>query len=138
MKKLSVGAAIAAAAALMALGSAPAHAEPVPVDPGIGNGGTGLVFLSVDRESGVSDARMLACPEGQGHAQGFEACTQLTAVNGDFTALFPVDGVCTKEYAPVTFRAFGFWEGEVVFYEREFANYCTGLHATGGAVFDLA
>lgn len=138
MKQLSVGAAIAAAAAFVALSSTPAQAEPMPVDPGIGNGGTGLLFLSVSGENGVNDARALLCPEGGGHAQGFEACTQLTAAGGDFDALPPIDGFCTKEYAPVTFRAFGFWEEEFISFEREYANYCTGLHATGGAVFDLA
>jgi hypothetical protein len=137
MRLFSAGAAIAVAA-LVALGSASAQAEQVPVDPGTGNGGTGLVFLSVERDGGRSDAKALSCPEGTGHAQGLEACTQLTASDGDFTGLPPVDGMCTKEYAPVTFRAAGLWEGKFVFYEREFGNYCTGLHATGGAVFDLA
>ncbi|SDE23981.1 SSI family serine proteinase inhibitor [Glycomyces harbinensis] len=144
MKQLSVGAAIAAAAAFVALSSAPAQAlslqeaQPMPVDPGIGDGGAGLVFLSVSGQSGENDARALLCPDGQGHAQGFEACTQLTAAGGDLEALNPVDGFCTKEYAPVTFRAFGVWEEEFVSYEHEFSNYCTGLHATGGAVFDLS
>lgn len=137
MKLFSAGAAIVAAA-LVALGSAPAQAEQVPVDPGIGDGGTGLVFLSVERDGGWSDAKALSCPEGTGHVQGLEACAQLTAAGGDFADLPPVDGMCTKEYAPVTFRAAGLWEGKFVLYEREFDNYCTGLHATGGAVFDLA
>ena len=145
MKQLFVGAAIAAAAAFVALGSAPAQAvsfqqaQSVPIEPGSGGGsGTGLVFLSVDRGSGSGDHRALLCPEGSGHPQGPAACAQLTDARGDFSALVPVDGVCTKEYAPVTFRAFGLWEDGFVSYEREFSNYCVGMHATGAAMFDLA
>lgn len=134
MKLFSAGAAVAAAAALVALGSGPAQAEQAPID----SDGTGLVFLSVERGGGWSDAMALSCPEGTGHAQGPAACAQLASAEGDFGALPQVDGMCTKEYAPVTFRAAGIWEGEFVFYEKAFGNYCTGLHATGGAVFDLA
>ncbi|MCD0443300.1 hypothetical protein LO763_06630 [Glycomyces sp. A-F 0318] len=133
MKLFSAGAAIAAAAALVALGSGPAQAEQAPAEPE----NTGLVFLSVERGGDRGDAMVLPCPEGTGHAQGLAACAQLAAADGDFRALPEVDGVCTKEYAPVVFQAAGIWEGEFVLYKQEFANYCTGLHATGGAVFDL-
>jgi hypothetical protein len=139
MKKLAAaGAAIAGASALLAMGAAPAHAEPIPVDPGIGNGvGTGMLFLEVVRENGPSDRASLFCPEGQGHRQGEAACMHLTGAQGMIEEVDPVDGMCTKEYDPVTFKAFGVWEGEFVFYEADYGNFCEGLHTTGGAIFDI-
>ncbi|THV28944.1 SSI family serine proteinase inhibitor [Glycomyces paridis] len=139
MKQLAAGAAIVGAAALVALGSAPAQAEPVPVDPGIGAGeGHGVLFLEIERGDGTVEDQALLCPGGFGHERGAEACSHLSAVHGDFTALAPTAVWCTFEYAPVTLRAQGFWEGRVVSWEREFANDCVGRSATGGAVFDFA
>jgi hypothetical protein len=120
------------------LSSTPALAEPLPVEPGADGGGNGLVFLSVERADGSRETRALHCPDGTGHTRGTAACAQLAQAGGDFTALPPADGMCTKEYAPVTFRAAGFWDGAFRYYERDFANHCTGLLATGGAVFDLS
>jgi hypothetical protein len=140
MKKLAAaGAAIAGASALVALGAAPAHAQPVPVDPGIGNGvGTGRLYLEVVRANGQSDQAALSCPEGEGHRQGEAACIHLTGAQGSITEVDPVDGMCTKEYDPVTFKAFGVWEDRFIYYEADFGNFCEGLHATGGAIFDIA
>ncbi|GAA2277177.1 hypothetical protein GCM10009853_034210 [Glycomyces scopariae] len=137
MRKLAVGALGAAAFAVMT--PAPAHAEPIPVDPGIGSGvGTGFLYLEVDREEGATERAVLSCPGGQGHARGEEACIQLTATGGDIGGLEAADGICTKEYDPVTLKGFGVWEGEFVYFEDEFANHCTGTLATGGTVFDIA
>jgi hypothetical protein len=146
MKKLAAaGVAIAGTSAFLFLGSAPAQAvsfqqaEPVPVDPGIGSGvGTGALYLEVEREGGVFERAALFCPEGEGHRQGEAACMHLTGAEGLVEEVDPVDGLCTKEYAPVTLKAFGVWEGRLVHYAADYDNFCTGLHATGGAIFDIA
>jgi hypothetical protein len=140
MKKLTAaGAAIAGASAFAVLSSAPAHAEPIPVDPGIGNGiGTGALYLEVQGESGVTDRAALFCPGGEGHRQGEAACSHLTGAEGIIEEVDPADGMCTKEYAPVTLKAFGIWEGRFVYYEADYGNFCEGLHTTGGAIFDIA
>jgi hypothetical protein len=140
MKKLAAAvAAIAGATAVVAMGAAPAHAEPVPVDPGIGSGiGTGMLYLEVDRVNGPAERAALFCPGGQGHRQGEAACMHLTGAQGAIEEVDPVDGMCTKEYDPVTLTAVGIWEGEFVHYEAVYGNFCEGLHATGGAIFDIA
>jgi hypothetical protein len=140
MKKLAFG--VLAAAALVALSPVPAQAvsfqydQPIPVDSGIGGSATGILFLEVER-AGLTEHAVLLCPEGVGHGKGEDACAQLTAAEGDFGALQPAGGMCTKELDPVVFRAIGFWDGEFVMFDEEFANYCTGVDATGGAVFDI-
>ncbi|RRS01663.1 SSI family serine proteinase inhibitor [Glycomyces terrestris] len=137
MRKLA--AAALGAAALAAMTPAPAHAEPIPVDPGIGSGvGAGFLYLEVDREQGATERAVLACPSGQGHARGEEACIQLTAVDGEIGALEAADGMCTKEHDPVTLKGFGIWEGRFVYYEGDFGNHCEGTLATGGTLFDIA
>ncbi|HEX2143533.1 MAG TPA: SSI family serine proteinase inhibitor [Glycomyces sp.] len=141
MKKFAVGAATMCAAAFVALSSAPAqalslpHEQPMPIEPGIGASAGGLVILQVERSGGVKENQLLRCPGGTGHAKGEEACAQLTTAGGTIETLSVADGMCTKEYDPVTLRAFGFWDGRFVAYEREFANHCTGINETGGAVF---
>jgi hypothetical protein len=126
------------AVAFAGLGSAPAQADPIPVDPGIGSGvGTGFLYLEVDRESGPTERAVLSCPGGQGHSRGEEACIQLTGVGGEIGALEAADGICTKEYDPVTLKGFGIWEGRFVYYEGGFGNHCEGALATGGTVFDI-
>ncbi|MEU6857384.1 SSI family serine proteinase inhibitor [Glycomyces sp. NPDC046736] len=135
MKQFAAGAAIVGAAALVALGSTPAQAKPVPVEPGFG--GQGIVHLEVEHGDGSVDSAALLCPSGIGHDRGLEACGQLAEAGGDFDALAAGDGFCTKQYDPVTLRAFGFWDGRLVHYEREFGNHCMGLNATG-AVFDYS
>jgi hypothetical protein len=139
MKKLAAtGAAIAGAYAFAVLGSVPAHAEPVPVDPGIGSGiGAGALYLEVARASGEIERAALFCPGGEGHRQGEAACIHLTSAEGVIEEVDPVDGLCTKEYAPVTVKSFGTWEGKSVYYEADYDNFCTGLLATGGAIFDI-
>ena len=141
MKKLAVGAAAMCAAAFVALSPAPAqalslpHERPMPVEPGIGGSASGFVLLEVERSGGDKEVFPLRCPGGPGHAMGEQACAQLTGAGGDIAALPVTDGMCTKEYDPVTLRAFGLWDGQFVAYEREFSNHCTGVHETGGAVY---
>jgi hypothetical protein len=146
MKKLAaVGAAIAGTSAFLFLGSAPAQAvsfqeaSPLPVDPGIGSGvGTGVIYLEVEREGVAVERETLFCPGGEGHRQGEAACMHLTGAEGLVEEVAPADGLCTKEYAPVTLRAFGVWEGRFVHYAADYDNFCTGLLATGGSIFDIA
>jgi hypothetical protein len=137
MKKLAAGAATIGAAALVAMNPTPAQAQPTAVDPGVGGSAEGLVFLEVERGQGLKNAAMLLCPGGDGHDKGVDACAQLTVAEGEFHALPVADGICTKEFDPVTFRAVGFWDGELVVFEEEYSNYCTGVNETGGAVFDI-
>lgn len=146
MKKLAAaGAAIAGASAVLFLGSAPAQAvsypqaDAVPVDPGIGSGiGTGALHLEIEREDGAIDRAALFCPGGEGHRQGEAACMHLTGAEGLVQEVEAADGLCTKEYAPVTLKAFGVWEGRLVHYAADYDNFCTGLLATGGSIFDIA
>lgn len=132
MRKLAAGA--LCAAALVALSAAPAAAR----DPAESGTGTGFLYLEIDRESGQTERAALACPGGQGHPRGADACVNLTGADGDIAAIAPADGLCTKEFAPVTLKGFGIWDGRFVSYEREFDNACEGVLATGGALFDLA
>ncbi len=137
MNKLAAGAATMGAAALVAMSPVPAQAQPMPVDPGIGGSAEGLVYVEVERGEGIKKSLLLLCPDGSGHDKGVDACADLTAAQGDFTALEAADGMCTKEYDPVTFRALGYWNGEFVTFEHRYGNYCTGVNATGGAIFDI-
>ncbi|PRY57452.1 MULTISPECIES: SSI family serine proteinase inhibitor [Glycomyces] len=136
MRKLAVGALGAAAFAVMT--PAPAQADPIPVDPGIGSGvDTGFLYLEIAPEDGPTERAVLSCPGGQGHSRGEEACLQLTAVDGEIGSLEAADGICNKMFAPVTFKGFGFWDGKFKYYEETFGNQCEGVLATGGTVFDI-
>lgn len=138
MKKLAAGAATIGAAALVAMIPTPAQAKSMPMDPGIGGSAPGFLYLEVEDARGRVDSTTLLCPDGTGHGKGVDACAQLTVAEGDLDRLPVADGMCTKEYDPVTFRAQGLWDGEFVEFEREFSNFCSGINETGGSVFDIA
>ncbi|HEY8982476.1 MAG TPA: SSI family serine proteinase inhibitor [Streptomyces sp.] len=126
--------ALATALFLTAL-TAPANAAPQSALPG------NWLQISVTRGNGhSSDMRgtLLLCNDvPQGHARAAEACAQLGRAGGDVGAVPPQgDAICTLEYAPVTARARGQWNGRSVTYERTFGNKCQMLAATG-AVFAL-
>ncbi|WP_416967760.1 SSI family serine proteinase inhibitor [Streptomyces sp. 4F14] len=96
--------------------------------------------ISVTKNKGQSsDMRgtLLVCNDvPQGHAKAAEACAQLAEAGGDIGAVPPRDIMCTLEYAPVTARARGQWDGKSVHYEKTFDNKCQ-MGAETGDVFAL-
>ncbi|MFV2116985.1 subtilase-type protease inhibitor [Streptomyces sp. Act-28] len=75
-------------------------------------------------------------PEGT-HPAPEEACGELRAVKGEFSALRGAgDRACVKIYDPLVVTAEGVWEGQRVEYERRFDNSCL-LRTEGGSVFSF-
>jgi hypothetical protein len=126
-----LGAALAMSAALGLGASGTAHAEPAtpkslyPPSALVLSIGHGADASSM----AVQRAVTLSCqptPSGT-HPAAARACTELRAVNGEFSTL--TDGtesgrMCTKEWRPVTVTAEGIWDGQRVSYEHTFANNC--------------
>lgn len=143
MRKLIVGA--FAAAAFVAAGSVPAQAafqpyEPIPVDPGIGDGsGPHSSFdISVTAGDGRTDSITLSCPqEWSEHPNAAAVCGQLKEARGQIGAIAPADGMCTKEYAPVRVLVTGHWQGEGQFFMKQYSNHCEAVFATGGSLLDF-
>ncbi|GAA2130845.1 SSI family serine proteinase inhibitor [Glycomyces algeriensis] len=143
MRKLIVGA--FAAAAFVAAGSGAAQAafpyEPIPVDPGIGDGsGPHSAFdLSVTPvNGGKAGSISLSCPqEWSEHPNAAAVCDQLEEARGYIEAIAPVDGMCTKEFAPVRLLATGHWHGTNHFFMKEYSNRCEAVLATGGSLLDF-
>ncbi len=125
-----------AAAALLALGAAPARAtaEPTP-DPFSGN----WLFLTVTRGEAPHENRhvtLLRCDPPQGHVRAAEACAQLDKAGGDISRLRAGNSFCAMIYAPVTARALGQWNGRPVDYTETFSNRCV-MGARTGSLFAL-
>jgi hypothetical protein len=145
MKKLVVGA--LAAAAIVAASAAPAQAnwfrymEPVPVDPGIGDGsGPHSHFVvSIESLNGGGHAGItLDCPAGLSEHPNAEAvCAQLEEAGGYIEAIPAADGMCTKEYAPVRVIVAGHWQGTNHVFMETYGNRCEAVFATGGALLDI-
>ncbi|MDN3238209.1 SSI family serine proteinase inhibitor [Glycomyces tritici] len=143
MRKLIVGA--FAAAAFVAAGSGPVQAallpyEPIPVDPGIGDGsGPHSAFeISVAAANGEADAITLSCPqEWSEHPNAAAVCDQLKEARGLINAIAPADGMCTKEYAPVLVVVSGHWHQTNQFFMKEYSNRCEAVLATGGSLLDF-
>ncbi|MGV9808340.1 SSI family serine proteinase inhibitor, partial [Micromonospora chersina] len=57
-------------------------------------------------------------------------------VDGHLDALDVRPGPCTREYAPVTARAVGFWQDRPIAYTRTFDNRCELRRGTD-ALFDF-
>lgn len=75
---------------------------------------------------------VLTCdPDGGTHPSAATACDDLRSVGGDLSALTAQDGICTREYRPVTAVATGVWQGRPLSYRATFANRCILLLATG-------
>lgn len=90
--------------------------------------------LTLAMPEGPAKTVELQCdPEGGTHPNPTEACAELLAVQGDFTALPANQQLtnCTMEYRPVIAVADGTWNGEPVAWEHEFSNHCTMGSATG-------
>ncbi|MFF3764319.1 subtilase-type protease inhibitor [Streptomyces sp. NPDC001922] len=88
----------------------------------------------------VQRAVVLRCAPRPGgdHPAAAQACSQLRAVNGEFSALTqpPAPGtVCTRIYDPVTVTADGVWNGRRVSWSQTFANQCVMEGMTQGNVF---
>ncbi|GGQ01816.1 SSI family serine proteinase inhibitor [Streptosporangium pseudovulgare] len=84
----------------------------------------------------AAQSALLVCDPPRGsHPHGAQACAQLGVVNGEFTALKPLQGVaCTMQYDPVTVTASGIWDGRTVRYQHTFGNSCV-MRSTTGSVF---
>ncbi|WP_086826045.1 SSI family serine proteinase inhibitor [Allokutzneria sp. NRRL B-24872] len=108
---------------------------PAPAVAGTDGNTPSVLALSVVDEHRATPARRvtLRCdPTGGNHPLAAAACSQLAKVAGNFTRLnaVPVPR-CTKEYAPRTVRATGFWRGQAVSHRASYANSCLALAATG-------
>jgi hypothetical protein len=85
----------------------------------------------------VQRAATLRCePAGGDHPAAADACAELTRVDGDFISLRGQDGICTKEYRPVTVTVTGIWRGRHTSYRSTFANRCM-LIQVKGSVFEF-
>ncbi|GAA4017608.1 protease inhibitor [Allokutzneria multivorans] len=93
-----------------------------------------LALSVVDEHRGTPARRVtLRCdPTGGNHPFAAAACPQLAEVDGNFTRLnVGPHPQCTKEYAPRTVSASGFWRGRPVSHRAAYANSCLALAATG-------
>lgn len=128
-RRFSISVALLCAAAGTVLGAAPAQAQPAAARP------AGAIALSVTPAApGTVTPRsaLLTCDaDGGSHTAAAVACDELRAVAGDVRSMTPTDGICTREYAPVTATAIGFWQGRPVSYRATFGNECELLLATG-------
>ena len=97
-----------------------------------------VLTLSVADEHEGTPARrvMLTCdPTGGNHPFAATACLQLAKVDGNFTRLnVGLESHCTKENAPRTVTAHGFWRGTRVAHRVTYANRCLA-EARTDAVF---
>ncbi|MGS2616676.1 SSI family serine proteinase inhibitor [Micromonospora sp. LZ34] len=93
---------------------------------------TSVLLLTVPPHvHGEPRATALRCePAGGTHPEATAACRAVAAVDGDLTAMTPEPGPCTLEYAPVTARAFGFWQDRPVSWAKTFGNRCALLRET--------
>ncbi|MDO3704957.1 SSI family serine proteinase inhibitor [Micromonospora sp. C28SCA-DRY-2] len=94
---------------------------------------TSVLLLTVlPHVHGEPRAAALRChPAGGTHPAATTACQAVAAVHGDLGAMTPEPGPCTLEYAPVTARALGFWQGRPVSWAKTFGNRCALLRETG-------
>lgn len=84
------------------------------------------------------DRVVLAChPDAGTHPDPRRACESLRNAGGDFDRLGEgATGICTKEYAPVTVEALGYWGNRKVDYTETFSNRCLAAVGTD-EVFDF-
>jgi Subtilisin inhibitor-like len=76
-------------------------------------------------------------PAGGSHPNPAAACEQLSEADGRIEDIPEDPGPCTREFNPVILAASGTWYGQERRFEREFANRCVGIRATGGVIFDF-
>jgi hypothetical protein len=113
--------------------AAQAQAQPEPAPRGLYAPSALVLSLGYGEDtSTVQRAATLRCePQGGDHPAAAEACAELTRVDGDFIALRGQDGICTKEYRPVTVTVTGIWRGRHTSYRSTFANRCMLIQAKG-------
>ncbi|HLU29811.1 MAG TPA: SSI family serine proteinase inhibitor [Glycomyces sp.] len=104
--------------------------EPLDVDS--------AYHVRVEFADGTAHDTVLMCPGGGEHPHGAHVCEQLTAVNGEISALTATDGVCLMDYRPVSVRAHGMWNDRFQSYQGQFPNHCVAIGYTGGYLFDIA
>lgn len=102
-----------------------------------------LVLTIADGETAATATPLravtLTCAPTPGgtHPSPAEACAELRAVGGEFSALRgDQERACVKIYNPVVATAEGVWEGQRVRYERTFGNTCD-LANQAGPVFSF-
>ncbi|WP_205323662.1 SSI family serine proteinase inhibitor [Glycomyces sp. YM15] len=144
MKQLVVGALAAAAFATVGSGSAQAAFqpfEPMPVDPGIGDGSGPHSHFAISmtplRGGGPVQITLDCPPELSEHPNADTVCSQLDEADGHVGDIPAADGMCTKEYAPVRVLVFGHWQGQPRAFTETYGNQCEAVLATGGALLDL-
>jgi hypothetical protein len=121
-------AAVAAAACLTAL------TAPTPAEAAAPRGDLQLWASRGESFSENTATVMLRCsPDAGDHPKAADACAALAKVDGKIEAMNG-DGICTREYAPITVAALGTWEGDQVDFSRTYSNRCVMRTATG-AVF---
>lgn len=118
-------------AAALALTGAPAQGEaPGPHSE--------FIVHLASMTGGDSASITLSCPpEWSEHPHARAVCAQLEAAGGMIGQLGPIDGFCTKEYAPVLVMVAGHWHGVQQAFMRSYPNRCEANLATGGQLLDL-
>ena len=121
--------ALTAAAALTALFAAvPAHAS----DASAPSSGGLFLTVSGDDSTWIRGVLLRCEPEPSGpHPHAAEACAAIDEAGGDLDALPVEQGICTKEYAPVTVSASGVHRGRPISWHKTYANACTMAYSTG-------
>ncbi|NGN66813.1 hypothetical protein G5C51_23270 [Streptomyces sp. A7024] len=96
-----------------------------------------LATQSVNDPDKVELAYLTCDPAGGNHPGAVEACAAIEHADGDFDELPETEAMCTMEYAPVTVRAYGHWDGRIVHWSSdEYPNACAANLATGGQIFN--
>ncbi|NGO73794.1 SSI family serine proteinase inhibitor [Streptomyces boncukensis] len=64
-------------------------------------------------------------PDGD-HPKPLRACDDLTRAGGDLRTLADLnrDGICTKEYNPITVTVDGYWKNRRINFDHTFPNPC--------------
>jgi hypothetical protein len=135
MLKQFVSAAAVVAAAALAASVAAQPAQAVRADAPHSHF---MISVTSQRVGGGSTAITLDCPpELSEHPNADTVCGQLETAAGFIEEIPAMDGMCTKEYAPVRVVAFGHWHGKGRAFVETYSNRCEAVLATGGALLDL-
>jgi hypothetical protein len=134
LKQFVSAAAVVAAAALAAsVAAQPAQAVHADVPHS-----QFLINVTSLREGGGSTVMTLDCPpELSEHPNAETVCGQLETAGGFIGEIPAMDGMCTKEYAPVRVVVFGHWHGKGRTFMASYSNLCEAVLATGGALLDV-